>query len=425
MTKSQIITTLVIVTAAVAARAQYTEIDLRSQVNVDIQNYTDGHNYQLGGTQLIVSGVPFALAELNNNPNTTGVVQGGGPSETGQFNYTFLMPAGMRATVLYTLLNTADGEPGVNEGSIVVTGTGGETATLNLIEGYNIRDHNNDGFVNTLSDPTVVPTYFLNGAPTTLSIQTRLDRQQLILPGTFSGDTIASITFQGDAQGEYYPKNGAAFLAAMTLQTVQTQVTNLVTITATAEAQGGTNDNGTVTTIKKPTKLTLDTKQILAFLAEDEYAEGEYASTNFPTGAKLVVIGGDFQVLDKTNNFLVDVSDILSIEKGTNDIVSGKINDSTGLYENSATKVYILRISYDDSGISGGAGLQFYLAGLMRCTVTNTAPNESGFYTETDSDRMDASAGQGHYQDRSFVITGSLTLAGIPHRSPPPTKRRQ
>lgn len=200
-----------------SVQAQYTEVDISSQVNVDVRTYTDGQNYQPGGTQLNVSGVPFALAELNGNPNTTGVVQGGGLSQTGQFNYLFSMPTGTMATVVYTLLNTANGEPGVNEGSIVVTGTEGETATLNLTEGYNIRDHNNDGFVNTLTDPTVVPTYFLNGAPTTQSIQTRLDRQELVLPGTFAGDTIASITFEGNGQGS---PNGAAFLAGMTLYNV-------------------------------------------------------------------------------------------------------------------------------------------------------------------------------------------------------------
>ena len=198
-------------------RAQFTQVNISSQVNVNLQNYTDGANYPLGGTQFFVSGVPFTLAEINNTAGTTGIVQGGGQSEIGAFSYTFLVPVGTKATVLYTLLNTANGASGVNEGSIVVKGTGGETATLTLTEGFNIRDHNNDGFVNTLSDPTVVPTYFLNGAPTTQSIQTRLDRQQLLLPSTFTGDTIASITFAGTAQGN---PNGAAFLAGLTLENV-------------------------------------------------------------------------------------------------------------------------------------------------------------------------------------------------------------
>ena len=136
------------------------------------------------------------------------------------------MPAGTRATVLYTLLNTAYGQGGVDEGSIIVTGTGGEIATLNLTEGYNIRDHNNHIFENglALSNTAVVPTYFLNGAPTTQSLQSRLDRQQLLLPATFAGDTIASITFQGIAHGN---PNGSAFLAGLTLVNEPVQMPQL------------------------------------------------------------------------------------------------------------------------------------------------------------------------------------------------------
>jgi hypothetical protein len=160
--------------------------------------------------------VPFGLAELGGNPLTTGVVQTPGNTPFGTTSsYTFSVPTGTHATELFSLLNTAFGAAGFNEGSVVVTGTGGETATLNLTEGFNIRDHNNDGFVNTLSDPTVVPTYFLLGSPVspTISAQTRLDRQQLILPSSFDGDTIASITFNGiDNAGD-----GEAFLAGLTL----------------------------------------------------------------------------------------------------------------------------------------------------------------------------------------------------------------
>ncbi len=208
--------------SASSVQAQFTEVDISSQVNANMQQFTDGNNYQLGGTQLSVAGVPFGLAELNNNPTTTGVVQSpyasGGIAingASGTFDFTFSVPAGTQATVLYCLVNSCWGECGTNEGSIVVTGTGGETATLNLTEGYNIRDCNNDGYCNTLSDPTVVSTYFLNGAPTTSGyMQSRLDRQQLILPATFSGDTIASLSIQGFAQGE---PNGSAFLAGLTL----------------------------------------------------------------------------------------------------------------------------------------------------------------------------------------------------------------
>jgi hypothetical protein len=200
---------IAVLAATCSVEAQFTEVDIASQANANIQTYSFGNNYQLGGTTLTVAGVPFGLSELNSDPLSTGVVQADGP-----YDYTFSVPAGTQATALYSLVNTAFGSFGVDEGSLVVNGTHGETATLDLIEGDNVRDHNNDGFVNSLSDSTVVPTYFEGGAPTTDGdIQTRLDRQVLVLPASFNGDTIASITFEGDANGG----NGEAFLAGLTL----------------------------------------------------------------------------------------------------------------------------------------------------------------------------------------------------------------
>src|SRR5665213_2452410 len=149
-------TSLIAISALVTAsalEAQFTQVDISAQANADIQNYSFGNNYQLGGTTLNVAGVPFGLAELGGSSTTTGVVQS---PEPGTFDYTFSVPTGTQATTLYSLANTAFGALGVNEGSIVVTGTGGETATLSLIEGFNIRDHNDSFYVNTLSDPTVV-----------------------------------------------------------------------------------------------------------------------------------------------------------------------------------------------------------------------------------------------------------------------------
>lgn len=213
MTKSQIITTLALATAAVAARGQfYTEIDISSQVNADIQTYTYGNNYPTGGGELNAGGVPFGLALLNNTPDTTGVVQT--PNNGGQVeSYTFSVQPGTYATALYTLINTSWGEAGVNEGSVVVAGSRGETATLNLLEGFNVRDHADAVNCNTYTDPTVVPANF--GMPATGLV--RLDRQVLLLPSSFNGDTVASITFNGIGNGQ---PDGSPFLAGMTLQTV-------------------------------------------------------------------------------------------------------------------------------------------------------------------------------------------------------------
>lgn len=213
---------MVIAAFAVAApvQAQYTQIDIASQANADLDTYSPSPGvYPSGGGQLTVAGVPFGTAELDNNPNTFGIVQspsGGvlGTYASGSFDFAFSVPTGTQAQALYCLMDSVWGLAGENVGSVIVTGTGGETATLTLTEGVNIRDCHNDGWENTISDPTVVSTYFANGVttPSTDAVM-RLDCQELLLPSTFDGDTIASIDFQGTAQGI----GGDAFIAGMTL----------------------------------------------------------------------------------------------------------------------------------------------------------------------------------------------------------------
>jgi hypothetical protein len=212
MKKANIITTLVVGAMALSAHAQYLELNLNSDCNQDLQTFSGGANYPLGGTALSIGGVPFMLGLSNNVAGTTGAVQ----TPSGSPSYTFSVPAGTYASSVYTLMNTSWGENGVNEGSIIVTGSHGETATLNLTDGVNIRDHYNGFFQNTLTDPTVVETEFLNGQVNS-SGPDRLDRQELNLPSSFNGDTIASITFAGIDHGE---PDGDPFLAALTVETV-------------------------------------------------------------------------------------------------------------------------------------------------------------------------------------------------------------
>src|SRR5215472_13195157 len=78
---------MVIAALAVASsvQAQYTEINISSQANADLDTYSPSPNiYPPGGAPLTIAGVPFATAELNNTPNTFGIVQSpaGGPPNT-------------------------------------------------------------------------------------------------------------------------------------------------------------------------------------------------------------------------------------------------------------------------------------------------------------------------------------------------------
>ena len=214
MKTSQIITTLAVAIIAFTTRGQYLEINIASQCNANLQTYTGGTDYQLGGTQLTAGGVPFGLALLGGAPGTTGIIQ----TPDGPVSYTFAVPAGTHATKLYTLINSRWGTSGQNEGSIVVTGSLGETATLDLTVGSNVRDQYAGVYCNTLSDSTVVPTCFINQQPNPTNGVVQLDRQELALPAAFTGDTIASITFNSIGNGNPL---GDPLLAAITLQTVK------------------------------------------------------------------------------------------------------------------------------------------------------------------------------------------------------------
>ncbi len=197
---------ILLAVGASSALADFVPVSLAPNVNFDIRTYSNGVNYPVGGSTVDFAGVPFALELLNENPDTFGVTQlpiFAGPAT---FSYTVSIPGAVR---LYTLINSAFGAFGANNGTIEVFGTGGAFASFDLIQGTNIRDHFNSSFVNTLSDPTVVPTNF--------SGDVRLDRQVLELPAAFLDDTVNLIRFSGDATGA-----GAAFLAAATIETIPT-----------------------------------------------------------------------------------------------------------------------------------------------------------------------------------------------------------
>ena len=213
---------------------------------------------------------------------------------------------------------------------------------------------------------------------------------------------------------------GAAVLASLTFVAgnLQAQETNLITINATAELQGSTITNsfmGTnvlIATFKPPTVLTLDTKQILEFLAVDENAEGNYGATTFPSGAKLVEINSssssDYQVLGREDNFLVDVSDILHFAHSTNQVFIGKHNFETGLNEPTVSTKQIDHFYFDDTAISGGVGINFWMSGLATRTITDTTPNKEGVFKETNLREAPIVMGDGTFLGAAFVITGSL-----------------
>jgi hypothetical protein len=211
----------------------------------------------------------------------------------------------------------------------------------------------------------------------------------------------------------------AALTGLMTLVAASSKAdsttTNTITVAFTASVQGNTNDDGTITTVAAPSKHSVATANLLSWLALAENGEGNFPSNSFPSGAKLVVFQQDFMVLDKNNNLLVDVSDIISAtdSKFGVSVVSGKQNDTTGLAATSETELHLLTIHYDDTGIPGSNNVKFYLMGMMTSTTTDTAPNSSTqIYTETQSHKLASGIGEGFYQGQPFTITGTLSAIG-------------
>jgi hypothetical protein len=188
---------------------------------------------------------------------------------------------------------------------------------------------------------------------------------------------------------------GTATLAflAITAGSIEGQVPAIIALTGTASMQGSSTNNGTVTQYAAPTKYAFATKDILQNLALDENAAGKYKPTTFPSGAQLVATvsnngpnKGTFQVLDKNNHLLVDVSNIISMSYGTygNLIISGNQNGNTGLSSPSRTVSNVLTISYDDSGITGSVRFRFYMTGIITGTTSDTTPSgKTRVYTET------------------------------------------
>jgi hypothetical protein len=214
---------------------------------------------------------------------------------------------------------------------------------------------------------------------------------------------------------------GAAALAFVTLTAGSlqaddnVQVTNVVSISFVAAGQNSTTDKDGVSTTGAPVTKSANMTDILGWLAVDENAESKYGETTFPAGAKLVVIGGsgnspDLQVLDKHNNFLVDVSDILSLTNSGvygSDVSSGKTSDTTSLADPSQTDQQVYTVNYDDSLVTGGANVQFSFSGVIKNVTTDSTPNKTtGVFKETQSHTISGGQGDGVYHGIPAIVTG-------------------
>ena len=205
----------------------------------------------------------------------------------------------------------------------------------------------------------------------------------------------------------------AGFLAAAGNLRAQDKLDDLNVVTVALKLQlqapGYNGKNGLTRTYAKPKAQSLNTKNLLDRLALDKQAQGLYAASSFPGGSKLAVAVDHFVVVKSNNELIVDVSDIVSFKSGTNDILSGSVNVSTGLASKKTTELILVALNFDDTFIAGGSDLKLFVQGLDTISTTDSTPNSSsGKYTENTSDKISNAAGEGQSGIAPFVVTGSI-----------------
>jgi len=204
ISKTSILTMVVLILLlSVSAQAAYTNVNLPT-LNTDLTTWSDGSAYNnLFPSSQTFAGVPFQL-QLNSSGYNAYEAFGNNTLDISTSIY--------GATNVYTLINTAYGSSGSTVGSITFIGNGGADYTVNLIEGYNVRDHyfNPNPFVNTTTAPYVTQAVFgLNQ-----SGYAHLDMQDFALPSAFQTQTLTDIQFAGINAG--YPQ-GEPFIAGLTV----------------------------------------------------------------------------------------------------------------------------------------------------------------------------------------------------------------
>lgn len=185
---------IALLSSAVSARADtFTTLTLPA-LNADLRASLGGSAYvPLFPSVQTWSGVPFALAA--SPAGHTSFIDGVLDIPVGVFG----------VTSAYTLINSAFGVFGANNGSVEFFGTSAYYK-VDLIQGQNIRDHLNNVFNNVIDGVSAVPAFVDGWA--------RLDQQIYNLPAAFASQQLVSIRFTGLNLGN---PGGIAFINAATV----------------------------------------------------------------------------------------------------------------------------------------------------------------------------------------------------------------
>jgi hypothetical protein len=199
--------------------------------------------------------------------------------------------------------------------------------------------------------------------------------------------------------------------AAQMCATAQIATLNL-SLTArilTQSTNVSTNAHTQVVTTRAATVRTFSTSDFIKRMAAD-------TGTTLGRGAaRLVVTNGTVSIVQGST--IVDVSGIISVSFGTNQLFSGSV-DTNGLARPSEVTTQIARVIFDDTALNSTNGLRFYIQGVLTDTITDSVPNRNtGVFTETEVISMPTAAGEGTSgvgsgDERQIIVTGSLTGNG-------------
>lgn len=218
-------------------------------------------------------------------------------------------------------------------------------------------------------------------------------------------------------------KNLAVLLVVFTLSAVaaDAQITLTTAVNMTFSLQNPTTDNGTITSTLAYGRKLFTTKDFLKEIALAENAAGNYGSTTFPAGAKLVAVVPDlatlpaFRVVDKNGVLLVNVSNFFGCGVAVTSfgyiINSQRINDANGVGSQSNSQC--IQFVYDDTPARGANGIQFSLTGtLVKTAIDGPVSRVTNQARETITMTLRSGTGDGSLSTQRFMSTGTLSMTG-------------
>lgn len=157
---------------------------------------------------VVFGGVPFYIPETGQNYWNSRNTPGGNGSGLRSIEF----PVNVESvSVVHTLVNTSWGASGGPFTWIEFFGSDGAYYRKDLYGGVDIRDWSHNSWCNTINGTTTINVWNNGGSGSSLQ---RLDKQAIHLPSEFQGQTLETIRFSDNGNGEYHHR---AFLAGVTV----------------------------------------------------------------------------------------------------------------------------------------------------------------------------------------------------------------